>query len=123
MGLVMNVTRPQSVYSDGTYVWVAALGASPTAGTISRCKVNTNCAASPDPIAAGQPDPLGIVADHDYVYWTTSASTGGQLVRCAVTGCSGSPTPLANASSPQVVVVDDAAVYWSDTSGIKKLAK
>jgi hypothetical protein len=130
MAPVMTVKGPLSVYSDGTNVWVASyLNATSTAagtGTISRCNANTNCQASPDTMAVGQALPTGIVADAHYVYWTTQSAAGGsgQVLRCAVTGCSGMPTAVATTGMyAWGLAADDAALYWSDTAGIKKLAK
>jgi hypothetical protein len=121
MGTVMLVTAPNAAYSDGSNVWVAAGKYGSSTGTISKCPVSTNCGGSATTIAAGQGLPWAVVADASNVYWTNRS--GGQVSRCAVGGCGGSPTVLATVAAPGPIVADATALYWADADGIKKLAK
>jgi hypothetical protein len=120
-GTAMNVTLPTFAYSDGAFLWVAATGSGSSMGTISKCMVGSNCGGSPTTIGAGQSNPESIVTDDSYVYWTNLNS--GQVIRCAIGGCQGTPTILANVSGPHDIAGDATAIYWADNDGIKKLAK
>jgi hypothetical protein len=122
IGTVMTgVSVPVAVYSDGTYVWVAAAGTSATTGAIKRCNVNVNCAGSPALIAGSQGSPSGIVADGTYAYWSNMGT--GEIMRCAVGGCGGMPDVIAKVGGPTSITADATAIYWGDSGGIKKLAK
>jgi hypothetical protein len=112
----MTVSYPLGMYSDGTYLWVTAHD-----GTVSRCNVNSNCGASPKVISAAQKNPNAIVADANYAYWANTGS--GQIMRCAVGGCGATPTPLVTVTNPYAMAIDEQAIYWADSGGIKKLAK
>jgi hypothetical protein len=86
-----------------------------------------DCGTTPLTIATQQSEAWGgIVTDSVYVYWSTNAfntSAPGQIMRCPINGCTGAPTVLANTSLPWGIVQDETAIYWSDSTGIKKLAK
>jgi hypothetical protein len=60
-----------------------------------------------------------IAVDGTNVYWSTEDGSGsyGEIVRCSIGGCGGSPTPLAGTSSKSPsagLAVDATNVYWSD---------
>lgn len=60
-----------------------------------------------------------IAVDGTDVYWSVEDGSGtyGEIVRCSIGGCGGSPTPLAGTSSKSPstgLAVDATNVYWSD---------
>ena len=73
------------------------------------------------PIHHGSAGP-SIAVDGTDVYWSTEDGSGrfGQIVRCSIGGCCGSPTPIAGtAPAPYKtastgLAVDSTRVYWSD---------
>jgi hypothetical protein len=114
-----GISGPSSVYSDGTNLWVTGTS------SIWKCPVGTNCG-TPAAFAANQATPWQAIADATYVYWTNEGATAnsGELMRCPVSGCGGSPTVwVSGLNSPTALTQDGSAVYFVDGSGIYKAAK
>ena len=67
--------------------------------------------------AATEPNAQGLFVDKANVYWTNTGP-GGQIKRCSVAGCGGTPTLLAaNLASPNAVLASGTGVYWTNYSG------
>ncbi|MDP9002948.1 MAG: hypothetical protein M3O46_22890, partial [Myxococcota bacterium] len=86
-------------------------------------------------LASGQPSPSGIAVDDTQVYWinlgrdpTTNgklpmAHSEGQVMKCPIAGCNGTPSALAGGLTtfPQatpypLVVVAGSVYYWTEDS-------
>ncbi len=47
-----------------------------------------------------------------------------EIMRCPVAGCAGNPTTYVTGLTGVTALVQDAtAIYWTDTVGIRKVAK
>ena len=109
--LVSNVNgSPYAIASDATNLYWANAGA----GTIVQC-AKTDCQGTRVLLASGRVRPSGIATDGVSVYWRDGP---GDVYRCAVGGCSGSPTLVANGTMSngefdQPIAVDGARVYWT----------
>jgi hypothetical protein len=67
----------------------------------------------PGVLADGQSGPSAIAVDGANVYWTNF--NGGQVMKCAIGGCSNNPTTLASGQNyPSGLAVDATSVYWTD---------
>jgi hypothetical protein len=75
-------------------------------------------ATNPTVIGAAQAGPQGIAADATNVYWGNA--TGGNLVKCSVSGCAPNPTTIAFglANGAPVIAVDATNVYWIEPSNL-----
>ena len=61
--------------------------------------------------AENPPGPTDIAVDSTNVYWITGS---GAVRKCAVAGCGGSPTTLADGLGPLCgIAIDSANVYWT----------
>jgi hypothetical protein len=120
--VAMNgLANPSGVYSSGSTVWATAVGATPGTGAIYTCPINTNCG-TPTPVAAAQDGPGDIVVDASNAYWGNNQTA--TIMRCAIGGCGGNPTPIASGTGTYVSLAQDSvAIYWTDKSGLYKVAK
>jgi hypothetical protein len=92
-----------AVASNGNVFWN-------TLGGIMKCTGTLPCT----PTTFG-PTGSDIAVDSNNAYWTAQAGP----VRCALGGCSGSPTAIATGQlSAWAIAVDSTNVYWSDLGGI-----
>jgi hypothetical protein len=68
-------------------------------------------------LATAQREPIAVASDGNNVYWINAgngAPNGAEIVECSILPqCS--PTVIARGFSPLAIVVDDVAVYWTDT--------
>jgi hypothetical protein len=79
---------------------------------------------NPIALASNLSSPTQVAVDDANVYWTNYGA--GTVVRCAVAGCNGTPTPLAQMQGGAFAIALDAAhVYWGNQTGgqIMGLAK
>jgi hypothetical protein len=118
--------------ADAAYVyWTTTDGPEPTsAGTVYRANKDGSAQIA---LVLGWPAPNGIAVDDTYVYWTITngASFPGHpsIARCAIAGCGGTPTVLANGQNgPFQLAVDSANVYWTNAANgpngtVMRLAK
>ena len=51
-----------------------------------------------------------------HVYWANDDFGPGTVSRCPITGCTGSPTVLANPEDPTGLALDSAHVTWADSN-------
>ena len=110
-GSVIDAKSDQSVVvgDGGTDAWDALTEAALEGGS----EVGTLTVLAP---AENPPGPNDIAIDSTNVYWITGA---GAVRKCAVGGCGGAPTTLADGLGPLCgVAIDLANVYWTacDTS-------
>jgi hypothetical protein len=102
--------NPYAITSDATNLYWANAGA----GTIVQC-AKTDCQDTRVALASGRMRPSGIATDGVSVYWRDGP---GDIYRCAVGGCGGNPTLVANATMnsgdfDQPIAVDGSRVYWT----------
>lgn len=99
-------------------------------GGVYESALDAGADAAPTPLAS-YPSWLGgaaIAVDGTDVYWSTEDGSGrfGQIVRCSIGGCCGSPTPIAGtAPAPYKtastgLAVDSTRVYWSDSAVVAR---
>jgi len=104
------------VATDGSNVyWVDS-----TSDVAFECPV-TGCPSSGPIVLGTSAGPVTV--DSTGVYWATNNS----IVRCAIGGCSGSPTTVVpgitpNPSSPRVLL-DTANIYWMSGTTLMKIAR
>jgi len=80
-------------------------------GAIRKC-AKGGCAMSPTTVASAQNGPSTVAVDDANIYWVNY--DGGELMRCAKTGCA-SPTVLVSGlNHPVSVALDSASVYWTN---------
>jgi hypothetical protein len=101
-------------YQDGGPIWECA-----GAGTIVQC-AKSDCQDTRIVLASGRVRPSGIATDGTSVYWRDGT---GDVYRCAVGGCGGSPTLVANAAwsngeFDQPIAVAGARVYWAQQGAV-----
>lgn len=81
------------------------------------CMGGTCLAGSCQPIRVGaviEPNAQGLFVDATNVYWTNTGA-GGQVKRCSVAGCAGTPTALAiSLASPNAVLAAGNDVFWTN---------
>jgi hypothetical protein len=81
------------------------------------CMGGTCAAGACQPLSVGaaiEPNAQGLFVDATNVYWTNTGP-GGQIRKCAVGGCGGTPTLLAAAlASPNAVLAAGNDVYWTN---------
>ena len=81
------------------------------------CMGGTCLAGSCQPVSVGaaiEPNAQGLFVDATNVYWTNTGA-GGQIKKCAIAGCGGTPTALAiNLSSPNAVLAAGSDVFWTN---------
>jgi hypothetical protein len=119
--LATGTFTPVSLAVDGTSVYVASQGTSPTFGDGAILKVPLDGGA-PATLASAQIDPTTLVVDAANVYWTNGALgtnsmvVGGSVVQVPIAG--GSPTTLAsNLPEPSGICVDGTNVYYTALNG------
>lgn len=84
------------------------------------CQAGACVPLAPGILASGQQTPAGIVVDANNVYWvnrgTQSGATGAgaQVLKCAKSGCSNTPTVLAAGTWTGItnLAIDGTNVYW-----------
>jgi hypothetical protein len=109
--LVTNANgNPWAIASDATNLYWTNAGA----GSVVQC-TKADCQNTRVLLASGRVRPSGIATDGVDVYWRDGP---GDVYRCAVGGCGGSPTLVANATMSsgdfdQPIAVDGARVYWT----------
>jgi hypothetical protein len=110
--LASNLT-PVAITFDATNVyWTNGYT---SAGAVFKC-AKAGCGHTPTPLAQNQPAPGGIVADATNVYWANGGTNGsdGQIVKCAIAGCT-APTPLVSGlSNPAYLALDNGILYWTN---------
>jgi hypothetical protein len=88
---------------------------------IFKCE-SSGCNGQGIPVATGLTAPMGLTTDGTSVYFT-DVGTGGQgngnnvgrVGKCAVSGCGGNGTTIADKlQNPRGVAVDGSRVYWAD---------
>jgi hypothetical protein len=72
---------------------------------------------TPRTIASGQPQPTGVLADADYVYWSDATLSGeaavGTILKAPLGG--GAPITLASGQpNPLMSAIDGSYVYWTN---------
>ena len=84
------------------------------------CMGGTCLAGSCQPIHVGAAIELnaqGLFVDAANVYWTNTGP-GGQIKKCALAGCGGTPTALAvGLASPNAVLAAGTDVFWTNFGG------
>jgi hypothetical protein len=79
--------------------------------------VNTSSTTSPSGtvLASTQLGPYSVASDGVNAYWANLPNTSGnaQIVECVVASCT--PKVVAHGFHPNAIVVDDVAVYWTDS--------
>ncbi|WP_437951035.1 hypothetical protein WME98_09645 [Sorangium sp. So ce296] len=102
---------PIGIKSDGAHVfWVNRGDESGSTGQVMRVPVGGG--QEPTAIATGQPKPLHVAIDDDFVYWTNE---GGPVVRARKDSDGSEPlvTISSDAGMPWAIAVDDTRVYWT----------
>ncbi len=82
-------------------------------GAVVKCDL-MGCTARAD-LVSGRGNLVNVATDGVNVYWAELG--GGNVYKCAVGGCGGSPTSLAatTSSAPFAVATDGTNVYWTDS--------
>ena len=65
-------------------------------------------------IASNQAAPKGLYVDATDVYWTSSASPNGAVMKCAIGGCAQPTVVAANQAGANSVTGDAKNVYWAN---------
>jgi hypothetical protein len=126
--LATGLNHPWFMTADGQNVYWTEWGDSWGSGngSVKGCSVN-GCPSGATSYAIGLTNPRGIAVDSTNLYFATATYGGvtGGIWSCAVGGCNGSPTLLANAGIPFGVAVDSSFVYWTDNDdgSVHKVAK
>jgi hypothetical protein len=105
---------PQSIAVDSTNVYWAAGGqimSCPTAG----------CAGNATMLVSRSDTPISLASDGTSLYWIevmTGGSVGvGGIVKCAISNCSSTITPLASDGWSGTIALDPTSVYWTSVRG------
>jgi hypothetical protein len=121
------LANPQGTYWDGTNLWATDFGTGTGAvGALYKCAPGTNCSGTAA-FATSLSTPTSVVADASYVYW--SSTSVGQILRCPASGPCGSPSLFVssasgiNGTTASPLLQDSVAVYWADSTGIRRVAK
>jgi len=132
-GGVLSVGGPSAggsssvTLDDGGVYWSTE---GTTSGTIERAQLSD--LGDAQDLAPAQQNPTAIASDGTHVYWLANATSqdGGATMGvfgCSIAACA--PTLLATGAALVWIVVDSAAVYWTDegnrttTGSVWKLAK
>jgi hypothetical protein len=124
----MNLNNPWAVTSDANRVYWVEFGSDQGTldGVVASCPL-AGCDSGEIVYSSTQINPRGVAVDGTNVYWTGASygAANGGIFTCPITGCSGTPTRLANASIPFGVQVDSTYVYWTDNDDdtVMKIAK
>ncbi len=116
--LVGGLNTAWHVTSDANRVYWSEYGsgAGNADGAVKSCPL-TGCGAGPLVYGAALTNPQGIAVDAQNIYFGTAYASGSPnsaIWSCPLTGCSGTPIKLADATSPNCVVVDANYVYWTE---------
>jgi sugar lactone lactonase YvrE len=110
-----DISHPQRIVTDGTNVYWTDYNNDPA--YVLRCPVGAKCA---EPttwrLASNEKLPDGITFDATSTYWTRRSD--GELVRCAISGCGGSPSVIVSseggASGIAALVTGGATrLFWT----------
>jgi hypothetical protein len=128
-GTVVSCTRTGTCSQwtwTGTPYWVSIIGTSPyiltATGGLYKCVSDTDCTQASATQISTETGLSMFSNDATYAYF----GYGGQVQRCALTGCtSGGPTVVSGANGNVVSLTNDANwIYWLTSSGyIQKVAK
>ncbi len=116
--LASNLDMPWGIVADEAKVYWVAEG-SPNGGTVASVSVTGG---SSSPLATGQSAPVYLVADAQYLYWTTFAN-GGAIWRINKDGTGENKLTLA--TGPQGLAADDTDIWWTNNGdgSIKHILK
>lgn len=114
--LASGQASPRQMTIDGDTLYWTNDGDADGAGSLMTVSINGGVAASP--FLCGLNHPNGIVTDASNVYFTNRGTApdfnDGTVVKCAKTGCSNTPTLLAQSQKqPLGITLDSARVYWT----------
>jgi hypothetical protein len=116
--LASGLNHPFLMTADSSRVYWTEFGDTLGSGngSLKSCPTSGCNPAGPTVLAQGLINPRGIAVDADNVYFGTASYGGvaGGIWKCAVAGCSGSPTRMAAAGIPYGVATDATSVYWVD---------
>ncbi|MBI5533097.1 MAG: hypothetical protein HY898_10295 [Deltaproteobacteria bacterium] len=114
-----NLRHPSGIAMDATRVYWTELGANASDGTVSH-RMRGDPGSAAVVLAAQQAEPFAMVVDGARAYWTNRA--GGQVMACAIGGCAGQPTVLAEGlSGPSGIAQDTEALYVAETGASRVL--
>ncbi len=105
--------------------FTSSAGASVSSSTITGCALG-GCAQAGNVLATNQAYVSDIEADETAVYWSTTGvatpatnnAAVGTVMRCALPGCAGGPTKVADALvNPTSIALDKEYIYWLTRGG------
>ncbi|SRR5579883_300551 len=75
-------------------------------------------------LASDQNSPIGISIDASNAYWVnygSAAAPDGAVMRCALAGCGGSPTPVASGrTAPWSITLSNGDLFWTEGVSVFK---